>query len=130
MHRLAQRADINWGRLTDMLSRSGTRTAAWASLTWLQMLVDEPIHEDLASQLKPGSLQAGWLRYWMGKNLNVKLSERKLIVRSGFSIALQDSLKDSVSAIFVLQKEQHEAAKTMKQLVALRIRGGSTSTKS
>ena len=121
---------LDWDRLIEMLSVSGTRTAAWASLAWLQMLVDEPIYEDLASQLRPGSLQAGWLRYWMGKNLNVKLAERKLIVRCGFSIALQDSLKDSVSAIFVLQKEQHEAAKTMKQLVALRIRGGSTSTKS
>ena len=130
IHRLAQSNDINWDRLIATLRTSGTRTAAWASLAWLQMLAGEAIYEDLANQLRPGSLQAGWIRYWMGKNLNVKLAERKLIVRCGFSIALQDSLKDSVSAIFVLQKEQREAAKTMKQLAALGIRSGSTSAKS
>jgi len=44
------------------------------------------------------------------------LAERKLVIRSGFSMALQDSLKDSVRAIFVLQREQREAAKTIKKL--------------
>jgi len=119
MHRLAQSDDINWDQLIATLRTSGTRTAAWASLAWLQMLADRPIYADLTGQLRPGRLQAGWLRYWLGKNLNVKLAERKLIVRSGFSTALQDSLKDSVRAIFVLQKEQREAAKTMKKLAQL-----------
>jgi len=119
IHRLAQSDDINWDRLIATLRTSGTRTAAWASLAWLQMLADEPIYEDLAHQLWPGRLQAGWLLYWLGMNLNVKLSERKLVIRSGFSMALQDSLKDSVRAICVLQKEQREAAKTMKKLEQL-----------
>ena len=38
MHRLAQSDGINWDRLIEMLSVSGTRTAAWASLAWLHML--------------------------------------------------------------------------------------------
>ena len=119
IHRLAQSDDISWDRLIAMLRTSGTRTAAWASLAWLQMLADAPLYEDLAHQLWPGRLQAGWLCYWLGKDLNVKLAERKLIIRGGFSMALQDSLKDSVRAIFVLQKEQREAAKTMKKLEQL-----------
>ena len=119
IHRLARSDDINWERLIDMLSASGTRTAAWASLAWLQMLADEPIYENLSHQLWPGRLKAGWLLYWLGNNLNVKLSERKLVIRTGFSLALQDSLKDSVSAILVLKKEQREAAKTMIKLEQL-----------
>jgi len=98
------------------LKQDAINTAAWASLTWLPMLTDEPAHADLARQLRPGGLRAGWLRYWLEKNLNVKLAKRKLVLRGGFSMALQDSLKDAARAIFILQKEQRTAAKTMQKL--------------
>jgi len=119
IQRLAQSDDINWDRLIETLSASGTRTAAWASLAWLQILAVEPMYENLANLLRPGSLKAGWLIFWLEKNLNVKLAKQKLIIRSGFSIALQDSLKDSVSAIFVVQRLQREGPKTMKKLEQL-----------
>ena len=116
IHRLAQCEDINWERLIDMLNKSGTRTAAWASLTWLQMLTDEKMYEDLTNQLKPGGLKARWLHYWMGKDLNTKLAERRLIIRACFSLVLQDSLKDVFNAMSTLKKEKQKTPKTMKKL--------------
>jgi len=119
VHRLAQQDDINWKRLVKMLKKSGTCTAAWASLTWLQMLADEPMYEDLAGQLRPASLKARWLRYWMGKDLNRKLAERKLIIRSCFSLVLQDSLRDGLNAVSKLKKEKLKTAQTMQALEQL-----------
>jgi len=116
IHRLAQQDGINWERLLDMLNKSGTRTAAWASLTWLQMLVDEPMYEDLTKQLKPGGLKVRWLRYWMGGDLNTKLAERRLLIRTGFSLMLQDNLKDVLSAVKTLKEEKLKTAKTMQVL--------------
>jgi hypothetical protein len=116
IHRLAQCDDINWERLIDMLDKSGTRTAAWASLTWLQMLVDEPMYEDLTDQLKPGGLKARWLRYWMGKDLNTKLAEKKMIIRAGFSLMLQDNWRDVINAVSTLKKEKQKAEETIKAL--------------
>lgn len=102
IHRLAQSEDINWEALIEMLSRSGTKTAAWASLTWLNMLADKPVYEDLANQLRPGGLKARWLSCWLRNNLNVKLAERKLILRACFSLALQDNAKDTFNALMTL----------------------------
>jgi hypothetical protein len=116
IHRLAQCDDINWERLIDMLDKSGTRTAAWASLTWLQMLTDEPMYEDLTDQLKPGGLKARWLRYWMGKNLNTKLAEKKMIIRAGFSLMLQDNWKDVFNAMSTLKEEKQKTEETLKLL--------------
>ena len=119
IHRLTQCDDISWERLIDMLDRSGTQTAAWASLTWLQMLADEPMYEDLTSQLKPGTLKTSWLRFWLNNNLASKLAERKMIVRSGFSLALQDNLKDVLNAVSTLQEEKQKASRTMQLLEQL-----------
>ena len=100
----------------DMLNRSGTRTAAWASLTWLQMLTDEPMYEDLTNQLRPGVLKARWLRYWMGRDLNTKLAERRLLIRSGFSLMLQDNLQDVLNAVSRLKEEKLKTEETMQVL--------------
>ncbi len=115
IHRLAQCDDINWERLMEMLNTSGTRTAAWASLSWLRMLADDLVYqdryEDLAAQLRPGGLKARWLNYWMGNNWNVKLEDHKLLIRGGFSLVLQDSLKDAFRALATLQKLRRQAKK-------------------
>ena len=112
IHRLAQCDDINWERLKDVLEQSGTRTAAWASLTWLQMLSDEPMYEDLTNQLKPGGLKARWLHYWMGKDLNKKLAEHRTIIRACFSLVLQDNLRDVFNAVSALKEEKQKAVET------------------
>jgi len=114
IHRLAQRDDINWERLIDMLNRSGTQTAAWASLSWLQMLADEPMYEDLTDQLRPGGLKARWLRYWMRKDLNTKLAAQRLIIRAGFSLMLQDNLKGVLNAVSTLKEEKLKTEETMQ----------------
>lgn len=116
IHRLAQQDDIDWIRLMDMLSKSGTRTAAWASLTWLQMLADEPMYEDLAEQLKPGSPKARWLNYWLSNDLNRKMSDSKLIVRGLFNLALQDSIGDAIHAMRTLKSLKKETAQQMSYL--------------
>ena len=116
VHRLAQQDDIVWQRLREMLRKSGTQTAAWASLTWLQMLADEPIYEDLTKQLRPGGLKARWLRYWMGKDLNTKLAEQRLLVRVGFSLMLQDNFRDVLNAVSTLKEEKLKTDETMQAL--------------
>ncbi len=116
IHRLAQQDDIDWERLTDMLAKSGTRTAAWASLTWLQMLADEPMYEDLASRLKPGPIKTIWLRAWLGNDLNKKMSNSKLIVRGLFNLALQDTIGDAIHAMRILRALKKKATQQMKYL--------------
>jgi hypothetical protein len=99
-----------------MLNKSGTRTAAWASLTWLQMLTDESMYEDLTEKLKPGGLKARWLRHWMRKDLNTKLAEKKMIIRAGFSLMLQDNWKDVINAVSTLKEEKQKTEETLKML--------------
>ena len=119
VHRLAQCDDINWERLDDQLSRAGTRTAAWASLTWLQMLTQAPVLEQITGQLRPGRLKTSWLQFWLNKDLPRKLAERKMIIRSGFSLALQDNLRDVLNAVGTLTKEKQKASKTMQMFEQL-----------
>jgi hypothetical protein len=116
IHRLAQCDGINWERLTDMLNKSGTRTAAWASLTWLQMLTDEPMYEDLTKKLKPGGLKARWLHHWMRKDLNTKLAEKKMIIRAGFSLLLKYNWMDVANAVSTLKEEKQKTEETLKML--------------
>jgi hypothetical protein len=119
IHRLAQSGDINWDRLGDTFEESGTCTAAWASLTWLQMLADQPLFEDLLSQLRPGNLQAAWLSNWLGRDFNTRFAKRRLVIRICFSLLLQDSLKDSFRAVSVLRQEKLKAEEIMRKLEQL-----------
>ncbi len=114
IHRLAQQDDIDWERLVAMLEAAGTKTAAWASLAWLNMLSDAPMYADLAGQLRPSGLKARWLGYWMGKGLNRKFAERRVVLRVGFSLMLQDNLKDVVHAVRTLKEEKDKTAATMQ----------------
>jgi len=120
IHRLAQCDDIDWNRLLNILSTSGTRTAAWASLMWLQMLADRPVHDQLSDQLRPGSMKAGWLQFWVGNNLNLKLADRRLIIRCCFSLMLQDSLIDAFRAVRSLRDERSNVSKILKSLQQLK----------
>ncbi len=114
IHHLARKEDINWPHLVDTLRVSGTATAAWASLVWLQMLADQPILEDLSARLEPGNLKAKWLRYWLRNNLNVKYVENTFLIRSCFSLVLQDRLTDSITAMVTLNKARKESTATLQ----------------
>ncbi len=120
VHRLLQCEEINLRGLVEILRASGVQTAAWASLSWLQMLAAEPIHTDLSNQLRPGSLRTRWLYGWLRKGLNLKLAQSRLLIRAGFNMLLQDRLSDGLRALGQLQVEKLTIRETLTALQRLK----------
>jgi hypothetical protein len=119
IHRLMLRDNINWKSLVDTLDKSGVRSAAWASLVWLQILTGEVINESMMEKLKPGPLKSWWLRTWMTNDLNRKMNSHRWIIHIFFNLLLQDRISDAIRAVTTLWNTKKSAAQQMKELESL-----------
>ena len=85
------------------LDYNGVRTAAWATLRWVELLTcpDTPAGlNEIMSELCSGRLRRAWLDIWLRKNLSERVSGGVHWARLlGFSLLLHDKPGDAKRAL-------------------------------
>ncbi len=109
LHRVADiaawlpRQSSDWQTVLARLDENGVRTAAWATLRWVELLTspNTPVGlNKMLSELCPGKLRRSWLEFWLRQNLTERVSDSAHWVRLlGFSLFLHDKPGDVVRAL-------------------------------
>jgi hypothetical protein len=112
LHRVADIYDwlqafpVNWQTLYERLDENGVKTAAWATLRWVQILTAphlsggaEASIGKAMTQLRPGYLRRSWLNRWLQSDLSARLYRRHWATLFGFSVFLHDSPGDVMRAL-------------------------------
>jgi hypothetical protein len=94
---------FDWTAVREWLDKQGVRTAAWATLRWVNMLTAPYSPRDLdamLSDLRPGRLREAWINRWLQSNLSERTARAHWVRLLGFSLFLHDAPRDSVRALF------------------------------
>ena len=93
---------FDWSALRDRLERNGVRTAAWATLRWVQMLSHPhslALLDTMVLDLQPGRLRRRWLEWWLQGDLSARLVSVHWGRLLGFSLFLHDTPRDAARAV-------------------------------
>ena len=93
---------FDWQLVLDRLENFGARTAAWATLRWVELLADSnaPTRlRSMLSDLRPGPVRGRWLSRWLENDLSEKTSGVHLVRLIGFTVMLHDTTADAARAV-------------------------------
>jgi len=93
---------FDWRTVCALLDQNGVRTAAWATLRWVDMLTrpHTPAGLDtLISEFRPGRVRRTWLDLWLRNDFSARSSGVHWARLLGFSPFLHDTLGDSARAL-------------------------------
>lgn len=100
-----QQQKIVWEKIYEYLDQGGVKTAAWITATYLKMITGESLlPEAFLDKIKPSLVKAGYLRFWLKKNLSTSLLNHPLFIQTGFTLPAHDTLGDAIR--FLLHKSQ------------------------
>ena len=108
LHRVAdilrwlQTQQADWKTVRARLEDNDVRTAAWATLRWLQLLT-HPNTPSLAismlEDLEPGNIRRRWLNRWLVHDLSERAAGLHKARLLGFSLTLHDNFKGAWRAL-------------------------------
>jgi hypothetical protein len=93
---------FDWGTVRECLEQNGVRSAAWATLRWVQLL---SMHhatarlDELVLDICPPRLRRNWLDYWLRNDLSSQMSNANWFRLIGFLPFLHDNSKDVLRAL-------------------------------
>ncbi len=93
---------VDWDSCLEALERQGVRTAAWATLRWVELLASPDAVaklKPLLGTLRPGGLRRAWLDRWLRHNISERASRTHLLRLLGFSMFLHDTPGDARRAL-------------------------------
>jgi hypothetical protein len=93
---------FDWQTVLYRLDQYGVRTAAWATLRWLELLAGQRTPEgtkSMLSDLRPDPVRRAWLNRWLENNLSQRTSGRHYARLLGFSLLLHDTVSDAARAV-------------------------------
>ncbi len=89
-------------KLVSTLRDNGVRTAAWATLRWVQMLMpdDRPrALNELCADLSPGVVRRTWIEAWLAKEWTTRMARVHWLRLALFSLPLHDRWSDVLGAL-------------------------------
>jgi hypothetical protein len=93
---------FDWPTVRAQLDRTGVRSAAWATLRWVQLLTPrnppEPLDEMLAD-LRPGAFRRAWLERWLVRDWSERTAGMHWLRLAAFSPFLHDTVIDALRAV-------------------------------
>ena len=93
---------FDWSIVKDKLRSNGVRTAAWATLSWVDLLSGQNTPgklSELRDDLRPGIMRAAWLHNWLEQDFSNRARRWHWARLLGLSLFLHDSLGDSIRAL-------------------------------
>ena len=110
LHKLIQSNEADWDLLLDQLEDTGTRTAAWCSLYWLQEMTGTCAPRDVMDRLQPGYVKKQVLRAWINRRYPERLTNFQIQILRVFSLAMHDSIGDALFFLVTLARENRLAS--------------------
>lgn len=86
---------IDHPRLLRILEQTGLRTAAWISLTYLDLFTGERQVQELGEDLAPGPVHRAYLQQWLNNDLATRLTNHQPAVKLCFTLFAHDSLRQA-----------------------------------
>jgi hypothetical protein len=93
---------FDWQTVLYRLDQYGVRTAAWATLRWLELLAGQRTPEgtkSMLSDLRPDPVRRAWLNRWLENNLSQRTSGTHAARLLGFSLLIHDTVRDAARAV-------------------------------
>ena len=93
---------FDWEAVRAQLESNGVRSAAWATLRWVELLTDQHAPsslEAMLADLRPGYLRRAWLDRWLRNDLSERTSGAYLARQIGFTMFLHDAPWDGLRAL-------------------------------
>jgi len=84
-------------KLQRLLDQTGLRTAAWITLTYLQLFTADNKIKELAEGIAPNPIKKAYLSIWLGNDLAARLLKSPMAVKLGFTLFAHDSLQHAYS---------------------------------
>ena len=88
----------DWETVQARLERAGVRTAAWATLRWVELLAGSQAPRQVArmlDDLQPGLMRRAWLANWLQANLSTRTAGLRWLRLLVFSSLLHDTPIDA-----------------------------------
>jgi len=105
--------EFNWQGVCSRLEKEGVRTAAWATLKWIELLSGPhalPHLDPMMSDVRPGSLRRAWLNRWLQQDYSAWSSGRHWVRVFGFTPFLHDTMGDAMRAFVGREKARRRIA--------------------
>ena len=115
------------------LAQNGVRTAAWATLRWVELLArpDLPAAlEAMMTGLQPGVLRRGWLDAWLQHDLPARTAGAHWVRLLGFSPLLHDTPGDAMRALAGRRRARRRSAVDLAAFAALQAPAGAAASAS
>lgn len=106
LDRWLRHAQVPWNEVVEILHRIGLKTAAWAMLLWTQALLGTPVPAKVWKHLDPDPLRKRYLEAWLGRHPARLYARRPNLVRSFFSLALQDQARGAARAVLSMARKK------------------------
>ena len=93
-----QARSIDWAAVTQRLDEAGLKTAGWCTLRWIQLLVPDAVISPVSFEatIKPGTLRAAYLNYWIDHDLPGLLLDRaNWFIQAAFTLLMHDKFADA-----------------------------------
>jgi hypothetical protein len=93
---------FDWHVVRSLLEQNGVRTAAWATLRWVELLIlQQPLSRlgEIAADVCPSRLRSSWLDFWLRNDLSERTSGKHWTRLLGFSSFLHDTPRDAMRAL-------------------------------
>jgi hypothetical protein len=107
---------FDWPAVVDALEEQGLRTAAWATLRWVEIIAERNQSGDspgLIEDVAPGGPRAAWLNRWLEGDLSQRTAGAHWLRLLAFSVFLHDTPGDSLRALAGRYRSHHRRGKDM-----------------
>ena len=102
--RWIQFRSVNWEDIFGLCEKAGVKTAAWATIYWMNLLIRDETLVLFLKRLAPNTFQRKYLEFWINNNLPSRFVNKNNFVRIFFSLAIQDSFSDSLKTLKIYYK--------------------------
>ncbi len=100
LDRWLHRRVLDWPVLLAAIEATGLRTAAWATAAWAQRWMGTRLPAWVLARFGPGRMRQAYLTAWLERDPFATYLAHPLLVRSAFSLTLQDTGADLVRALW------------------------------
>ena len=113
---LRQRS-VHWPVVRDLLEETGVRTAAWATLRWVELLAGTRLPAQVASmrrELVHAGVRHAWLDRWLRADLSARTADLRWLRLLAFSSLLHDTPGDALRAFAGQRRAARRAADDLR----------------
>jgi len=107
---------VDWEGVVDQLDRTGTKTAAWAMLGWVERLTGVTAPRGVLERLRPRGLRRRYLQAWIDRDFNNRLANRQWLVRAGYTLPVHDTVADAGRFLRGLMRSKASATEAVSRL--------------